>query len=222
MRMLVRFGKESRLRFISHLDLQRFLHMALNRTGLPIRYSQGFNPHPIMAFGSALGLYQTSEYEIVDIALSAPMGRGRCEEAIRSALSADMPVYEVKLVDDRYPSVMSQVWASDYHVRVDGEQKEAFLAAIPEFLAKETVSAVKKTKSGEKEINIRPLVLKLEATEDGFDAQLMLTEKESLKPQLLIDKISEIAGVEVPETLVRRMCLYGKKEDGTMVPMMQL
>ena len=70
MRMLVRFGKNARLRFISHLDLQRFLHMALNRTGLPIQYSQGFNPHPVMAFGSALALGWTSEYEILDVKLS--------------------------------------------------------------------------------------------------------------------------------------------------------
>ena len=92
MRMLVRFGKNARLRFISHLDLQRFLHMALNRTGLPIQYSQGFNPHPVMAFGSALALGWTSEYEILDVKLSAPMGRRRCEEAIRFALPEELPV----------------------------------------------------------------------------------------------------------------------------------
>ena len=44
MRTLLRFGKTSRLRFVSHLDLQRFFQRALNRTGLPIAYSQGFNP----------------------------------------------------------------------------------------------------------------------------------------------------------------------------------
>ena len=41
MRALIRFGKQSRLRFISHLDLQRFFQRAVNRTGLPIAWSQG-------------------------------------------------------------------------------------------------------------------------------------------------------------------------------------
>ena len=36
MRAMIRFGKQPRLRFISHLDLQRFFQRALNRTGLPI------------------------------------------------------------------------------------------------------------------------------------------------------------------------------------------
>ena len=56
MRAMIRFGKQPRLRFISHLDLQRFFQRALNRTGLPIAWTQGFNPHPIMSFGSALAL----------------------------------------------------------------------------------------------------------------------------------------------------------------------
>ena len=83
MRTLLRFGKNSRLRFVSHLDLQRFFQRALNRSGLPIAFSQGFNPHPIMSFASALAVGWTSEYEVLDFKLSAPMGRGRIEEAMR-------------------------------------------------------------------------------------------------------------------------------------------
>ena len=56
MRTLLRFGKNSRLRFVSHLDLQRFFQRALNRTGLPIAFSQGFNPHAVMSFASALAV----------------------------------------------------------------------------------------------------------------------------------------------------------------------
>ena len=41
MRAMIRFGKQPRLRFISHLDLQRFFQRAVNRTGLPIAWSQG-------------------------------------------------------------------------------------------------------------------------------------------------------------------------------------
>lgn len=222
MRLLVRFGKDARLRFISHLDLQRFLHMALNRTGLPIRYSQGFNPHPIMAFGSALGLYQTSEYEIVDIGLSAPMGRKRCEDAMRAALPVDMPIYEVRLVDDRFPSVMAQIKAADWKIRMDEPDMEKISAAIDTFMASETITAMKKTKSGEKEINIRPLVLKLSKVPDGFDVRLMLTEKESLKPNLLVESICRMAGIEVPEVRIHRVCLYVNNAEGALVPAMEL
>ena len=222
MRMLVRFGKNARLRFISHLDLQRFLHMALNRTGLPIQYSQGFNPHPVMAFGSALALGWTSEYEILDVKLSAPMGRRRCEEAMRFALPEELPVLEVKLVDDRRPSIMSQVYASDYIVRMDGEGADAVLAAIDGFLAEERVTAMKKSKSGEKEIDIRPLVLSLERCEGGFRARLMLTEKDALKPDLLARTLAQRAGVDAPEMRIHRVNLLSKNDAGELVPLMEL
>ena len=222
MRMLVRFGKNARLRFISHLDLQRFLHMALNRTGLPIQYSQGFNPHPVMAFGSALALGWTSEYEILDVKLSAPMGRRRCEEAMRFALPEDLPVLEVKLVDDRRPSIMSQVYASDYIVRMDGENADAVLASIDGFLSEEHVTAMKKSKSGEKEIDIRPLVLSLTPCEGGFAARLMLTEKDALKPDLLARTLAQRAGVEAPEMRIHRRTLLGRDETGALRPLMEL
>jgi len=222
MRMLVRFGKNPRLRFISHLDLQRFLHMALNRTGLPVKYSEGFNPHPLMAFGSALALGWTSDYEVLDVRLSAPMGRKRCEEAMRFALPEDLPVLEVKLLEDRDPSIMQLVYASDYHIRLDGENAQAVKGQVASFLAEEEVLAMKKTKSGEKEINIRPLALNLEVCEDGLNARLMLTEKDALKADLLVKTLAAMAGVEMPEMRIHRVCLLAKDKEGELKPLMEL
>ena len=222
MRALIRFGKQPRLRFISHLDLQRFFQRAVNRTGLPIAYSQGFNPHPVMSFGSALALGWTSEYEVIDIKLSAPMGRKRTEDAVRAALPEDLPVLEVRMVDDRHAAPMAQVKASDYRVTLEGEDARAVIDQIPAFLSRETVSAVKKTKSGEKEINARPLVLALEPLEDGFNARLKLTDQESMKPDLLIALLAEMAGVEPPEARIHRVALLGEDADGQLKPLMEL
>lgn len=220
MRMLVRFGKKPRLRFISHLDLQRFLHMALNRSGLPIKYSEGFNPHPLMAFGSALALGWTSDYEILDVRLSVPMGRKRCEDAMRAALPEDLPVIEVKLVDDRFPSAMAQIYASDYRIELSGDGAEAILAQVPAFMAEQEVLAMKKSKSGVKEVNICPLVLDLRAENGGIACRLMLTEKESLKADLLINTLAERAGVQA-QMRVHRTCLLAKR-DGELLPFMEL
>ena len=222
MRMLIRFGKNPRLRFISHLDLQRFLHMALNRTGLPIKYSEGFNPHPLMAFGSALALGWTSEYEIIDVKLAVPMGRKRTEEAMRSALPEDLPVLEVRLVDDKHPAPMAQVRAADYDIALWGETAQATLDAVETFLAAESVMAMRKTKSGEKEVDIRPLAYSIEKTESGLSVRLKLTEKDSLKPDLLVNTLAKLAGVEAPEMRIHRKMLYGENEGGELRPLMEL
>ena len=222
MRAMIRFGKQPRLRFISHLDLQRFFQRALNRTGLPIAYSQGFNPHPILSFGSALALGWTSEYEIIDVKLSVPMGRKRTEEAMRAALPVDLPVLEVRLVDDRHPAPMAMVRASDYSIELSGETAQATLDAVETFLAREQVLAMRKTKSGEREVDIRPMAITLQRTENGLDARLKLTEKDTLKPDLLIRSLAELAGVEPPEAKIHRRCLLGEDESGALKPLMEL
>ncbi len=222
MRAMIRFAKRPRLRFISHLDLQRFFQRAVNRTGLPIAWSQGFNPHPVMSFGSALALGWTSDYEIIDIKLSAPMGRKRTEDAIRAALPEDLPVLDVRMVDDRHPAPMALVKMADYRVTLDGEGAGAILAQIPAFMARENVPAVKKTKSGEKEINARPLVISMEPFENGFNARLMLTERESIKPDLLIGLLADMAGVEPPEAAIHRLTLLGEDGEGNLKPLLEL
>ena len=222
MRAMIRFGKQPRLRFISHLDLQRFFQRALNRTGLPIAWTQGFNPHPILSFGSALALGWTSEYEILDVKLSAPMGRRRTEDAMRAALPVDLPVLEVRMVDDRHPAPMAMVRASDYEITLSGETAAATLDAAEEFLRRESVMAVRKTKSGERVVDIRPMALLLEREGDVLSARLMLTEKDTLKPDLLVRALAEIAGAEVPEMRIHRRCLLGEDESGALKPLMEL
>lgn len=220
MRAMIRFGKQPRLRFISHLDLQRFFQRALNRTGLPVAYTQGFNPHPVMSFASALALGWTSEYEILDFKLSVPMGRQRTEEAVRAALPVDLPVLEVRMVDDRHPAPMAMVCAADYAIAI--EDAPALLTAAEDFWARDEVMAVRKTKSGEREINIRPLALALVPVEGGFRARLRLTERDTLKPDLLIAKLAEMAGIEPPAARIHRLCLLGEAESGALRPLMEL
>lgn len=215
MRAIVRFGKQARLRFISHLDLQRFFQRALNRTGLPIAYSQGFNPHPLIAFGSALALGWTSEYELIDIKLAFPMGRKRVEDALKQAMPEDLPILEVKLVDDRHSSLMPMVQASGYCIDNSGVDQ----AALDGFMAKTEVLAIRKTKSGEKEINIRPLVHSISLSGDRIECVLALNEANTLKPDLLV---STLTGSANEDMSIHRRTLLGLDENGELQPLMQL
>ena len=215
MRMIVRFGKNPRLRFISHLDMQRFFQRALNRTGLPIAYSQGFNPHPVMAFASALALGWTSEYEVLDVKLGAPIGRKHAEEAIRSALPDDLPVLQVKMVDDRLPSLMPMVRYSEYRIENSGVTAEM----LDKFLASDNVMAIRKTKSGEREINIRPLAYELHLEGDVLIAKLALTDKDTLKPDLLVRSLT---GVDNEDMRIHRVALLAEDKNGELAPLMQI
>jgi hypothetical protein len=103
-----------------------------------------------------------------------------------------------------------------------GENARAVLDQIPAFLAAEEVLAMKKTKSGEKEINIRPLALSVQADEEGISARLMLTEKDALKADLLVKTLAARAGVEMPESRIHRVCLLAHDNNGELKPLMEL
>ena len=81
---------------------------------------------------------------------------------------------------------------------------------------------VKKTKSGEKEINLRPLAVELKQTDVGLLCRLMLTEQNTLKPDLLVKALADIAGVAPPEARIHRLTLLGEDGAGNPAPLMTL
>ena len=81
---------------------------------------------------------------------------------------------------------------------------------------------MRKTKSGEKQTNIRPMSIFLEKKPSGFYARLMLTEQETLKPDLLLRTLAEIAGIELPPVRIHRLLLLGQDARGTAKPLLDL
>ena len=215
MRLAVQFGKLGRLRFISHLDLQRFMQMALRRTGLPVAYSQGFNPHPVMSFASALAMGTSSEAEMLEMKLAGDVTAEEGLLRMRSALPPEMPVYRARLLDDSHAALMALVRYAEYEIRVTDCPE--LLAAVAGYMAEKEVIAMRKTKSGEKPADIRAMTRTLEAEGDSLHAVLQLTETHTLKPDLLIRTLAERAGVEVPQTRCHRVRLYAQREDGSLV-----
>ena len=63
----VKYRKGEEVKFISHRDLMRAFQRALRRTGLPVAYSQGFNPHMKISWGNALKVGATSEGEYAEL-----------------------------------------------------------------------------------------------------------------------------------------------------------
>src|SRR5204862_153823 len=67
----VRFSKTGKLRFLSHHDLMRLFERALRRTGMPLRMTEGYNPHPVLSFPTALGLGIESLDEVLEFELTS-------------------------------------------------------------------------------------------------------------------------------------------------------
>lgn len=66
-------------------------------------------------------------------------------------------------------------------------------------MAQPSISIVKKTKRGEQELDIRPLIYKYELREDCIFFQLSTGSAANLKPELVMEAFGQYAGLSYPE-----------------------
>lgn len=218
--MMAVFEKSERLRHIGHLDIQRAVMRALRRSGLPVSYSKGFNPHILLTFASALSTGAAGRREIMDVQLDRDVTPEEFMAAMNGALPPEMQVSFARQLDDKHVALMAQVQAADYTMTILDEAAAAqLIAALPAFLAQESILTMRKTKSGMKETDIRPLLLELRGEGNVLHAVMTLTERLACKPNMLIEAMSAFAGIEIPRVMVVRNGLLGLDESGALVPL---
>ena len=91
--------------------------------------------------------------------------------------------------------------------------------AISAFMAQESIITPRRTKSGIKDCDARPLIYDLHAEGDHLMATLCLTERESCKTDMIITALSAFTGIEPPRVMVTRTCILGLNENGERVPL---
>lgn len=227
MRMLLQFKKDDIVRHLGLLDLQRTMQRALRRSGLPVAYSKGFNPHIVMSFASALSSGIPGDAEILDVSLCEETTEETCLNAMNRVLPPSLQASRVRLVDDRFPKVSASLQQAEYRITLYGEGTEKLTEYLPEYLAKEEIMALRKTKKNETLVNIRPMIHELTGTyyldnsTSVLTARVSFVEAATLKPDLLLSSLCEHAGVEIPRHEIRRTRLLGLV-NGQPVPLMDM
>ena len=224
MRMLAVFEKGERIRHIGHLDIQRSVQRGLRRSGLPVAYSQGFNPHILITFASALSTGACGKREIMDVTMAEEVDEEEFLTRMNRAMPPEMQLKEARAVDSKHPSLMGMVRAAVYDLAIrDEETGRMLIAAIPAMLEKERIPAMRKTKTKLTEVDIKPLILDISGEGNHIRATLILNERESCKPQMLLAALKETAGLtEDVRMLVTRESLLGEDENGTLTPLERL
>lgn len=228
MRLLIEFQKTERVRHLGLLDMQRTMQRALRRSHLPVQYSKGFNPHMNMSFASALSSGIPGDAEILDVSLAEPVTEEEALHALKEALPPAMPVTRVRLVDDRFKKMGARLEAAAYRfdLHSDPDTAVALLDVLPRFLAEKEIMALRKSKSAERMVDIRPMIFRLEGeiSKNGavLQATVSFTEPATLKPTLLLESLTRYTGLEIPSVFIRRTGLLGRDSSGTLVPLFDM
>lgn len=190
----VKFRKVGDLQYISHLDLQRTLHRILVRARIPMWYTQGFNPHPKIVFSTPLSIGAESECEMVDIRIDRDISCQEIKERLNKQVTSDLAVLDVY-----YPTVkFSELKWAEYEITAyDPCMDPACADRIISLLQKDELPALKKTKSGEKQVNIRPWIHSLDCLFNNEDHLLTIhtilnvSGENYLNPELLFSVLDE-------------------------------
>lgn len=147
----LRFFKRGSLAYIAHLDLVRTFTKSIKRAGIPIRYSEGFNPHPRMSFSTAMSIGLESDCEFLDIRLVSEVDTDRLLEAFNASLTSELQAVAAYIPESKFTDIAY----SSYRIEIVTEGASRALAARAEaLLTSGDVVVFKRSKSGDKDTNI--------------------------------------------------------------------
>jgi radical SAM-linked protein len=94
LKMNFAFSKTGRMKFISHLDLMRLFTRAMRRARIPVKVSEGFNPHPKLSIARAIKLGVESGNEAATVVLREPLNAREFIEKLNGQLPEGIRVVE--------------------------------------------------------------------------------------------------------------------------------
>ncbi len=195
----IKFCKIGNLQFVSHLDLQRTFHRVLVRANIPMWYTKGFNPHAKLVFGLPLSVGTESMCEMADLRIERKISLEDIKKQLNEQLTDEMYV-----LDAYYPTTkFADIAYADYTItmKADGIDDTTALKATSRFAL--PVMMMKKSKSGEKEVDITSFIKKIEfESKNGVltaKAILSAGSQQNLNPEYIVTALREC--VEISKEL---------------------
>ena len=215
----VKFFKVGPLAYISHLDLVRTMMKIVVRSGLPLWYTEGFNPKPKLVFAAPLSTGVDSLVEYMDLRLAEIVPESEVVERLNRVMPPDMQVIEAY-----YPvESLSTLCALQYKIVVSSPDVcEDLLARIDTALSREAYEVEKKTKKGDlKLVDIKPQVYRVERYIEDEKLVMLVTlcadPSAFLNPEYFITYLRNEAGLLTRENLMEesytvcRICAFDKE-----------
>ena len=228
-RYLIKFTKESDIKFISHLDLMRTIQRVIRRADLPIEYSKGFNPHMNLSIANPLSVGFYSEGDYLDIGLAEDLTVEEVKERLNTNSAQGIRFLEaVKVInkenEKKVPQAMALIDAARYIIKIKYNDTKNTISEVEKLMEQNEWVTLKKSKNGEKMVDIKPMVkeIKYWVNEDKLilNALISCGSREHLSPELLATYIRSNTSMFEEEAFIdiKREELYALKGEN-LVPL---
>lgn len=211
------------MKFVGHLDMMRYFQKAMRRANVKIRYSEGFSPHQIMSFAAPLGVGITSNGEYLDIEADEDDLKSMTDR-LNQVMVEGIEVLSCRKLQDSSKNAMSIVCAADYTLEFrEGYQPkdlDEFFEKLIEFYGQEQIFITKKTKKGQKEMDLKPLIYQLRRNGEGIFMQVSTGSTDNIKPELVMEIFYQTEQWEYPKFTfqIQREEVYGQ-DSKKMIPL---
>lgn len=215
----LKFSKTGMGKYISHLDLLRAFTRAITRAELPVKYSQGFNPHQIITFSLPLPVGVTSETEFVDIDFSDSAANDEIMGRLNLNLPPDIRILKVGEINCNAADIVS----AEYKIHIKAP-RNIQRDEVESFFAKGEIPVMKKTKKGEKEVNLAEYIKNVildDVNGNEIKMRIILAAggQMNIKPLIMTDKLSQELEIgEFDEVYIHRTKIF-YEENGVLKEM---
>ncbi len=203
------FSKTGAVKYISHLNLTRCMARAIKLSGIPVWYTQGFNPRIYMTFAMPLSLGVSGERECMDIRLTEEIDLEQAAQNLSKFLPEDIAVLQIT----RPQMEFDEIAYGEYELRFETAEPQGLAEEITSMLDSDTVQVMKHGKKGDKPIDIKPYFSEfVQQVEQGtlvLTGRLPCSNSGSVNPGLLLDALKSLRGFE-PYAEIRRKRLLTK------------
>ena len=207
-RVRATFEKCGRAKYISHLDLNRCMLRTFRRSGLPIWYTEGFNPHPYYSFALALSLGFESSCEILDFNLNEEMPFDEIRDRLNAVMPEGMKI--IKVAEQKQK--ITAITEAEYSFSLTAADTDRLFSDVEALLAQPEILIDKKTKKGIKTVDIKPSikVIVYEKTGNSVDMAIRLPAgtQTNFNPTLFIDALRNMAGEPFEAEKIRRTGIF--------------
>lgn len=187
-RLAILYAVEGDLRFISHHDSMRLFRRALARAGLPVRYSEGFNPHPRLTIALPRPVGVASSAELLVVGLTSEVAPSDAMARLAPQLPVGITLMSAEVLADGDRRLPCE---ARYTLIVEPELAPTVSVAIEKFLASDTVlveRTIKKT-AYKKTVDIRQYVLAIEINDDRLTWTQSITLTGTARLNELLDAL---------------------------------
>ena len=200
------YKKFDRAKYISHLDLYRTIQRSFQRAKLPIWYTQGFNPHIYLNFALPIALGYEGVAESFDFRLTADIPFEEVKERLNAAMPVGIEVTQV-ITPVRKPTDIER---ADYELLISSPNTECetLYEKLNEFLQRDVIETIKRTKKGPKTVDLKPMILSYNISR-GEKVKLEITLPAgislNINPTLLVDAFATDSGISIDYNSIKRL-----------------